>query len=116
MPTLPEFVVNHGLLNGEQFQRLLRRTKVFVGLGFPYEGPAALEAIANGAIFLNPKFTPPLGRGNTDFFHGKPTSRNLTSQHPYAEEFIHHSAVVTVDIDDLDAVKTALQAVLLSKV
>lgn len=29
--------------------------QVFVGLGFPYEGPAPLEAIANGAAFLNPK-------------------------------------------------------------
>lgn len=30
--------------------------KVFVGLGRPYEGPAALEAIANGAVFLNPRY------------------------------------------------------------
>jgi alpha-1,3(6)-mannosylglycoprotein beta-1,6-N-acetyl-glucosaminyltransferase len=29
--------------------------QVFVGLGFPYEGPAPLEAIANGAAFINPK-------------------------------------------------------------
>jgi len=25
-------------------------------LGFPYEGPAPLEAIADGAVFLNPIF------------------------------------------------------------
>lgn len=30
--------------------------KIFVGLGFPYEGPAPLEAIADGAVFLNPVF------------------------------------------------------------
>ena len=24
-------------------------------MGFPYEGPAPLEAVANGAAFLNPK-------------------------------------------------------------
>ena len=29
--------------------------QVFVGLGQPYEGPAALEALANGCFFLNPK-------------------------------------------------------------
>lgn len=29
--------------------------QVFVGLGFPYEGPAPLEAIANGCFFINPK-------------------------------------------------------------
>ena len=26
-----------------------------MGLGFPYEGPAPLEAIANGCFFINPK-------------------------------------------------------------
>ena len=26
-----------------------------MGLGQPYEGPAALEALANGCFFLNPK-------------------------------------------------------------
>ena len=30
--------------------------QIFVGLGFPYEGPAPLEAIADGAVFLNPIF------------------------------------------------------------
>ena len=29
--------------------------QVFVGLGFPYEGPAPLEAIASGCFFINPK-------------------------------------------------------------
>lgn len=29
--------------------------QLFVGLGFPYEGPAPLEAIANGCFFINPK-------------------------------------------------------------
>ena len=29
--------------------------QVFVGLGEPFEGPAALEALANGCFFLNPK-------------------------------------------------------------
>ena len=31
--------------------------QVFIGLGFPYEGPAPLEAIAQGCIFLNAKVT-----------------------------------------------------------
>ena len=75
-----------------------------------FAGPAPLEAIANGAIFLNPKFSPPRGRGNTDFFNGKPTSRNLTSQHPYVEEFVQH-AVITVDISDIEAVKKAVEGI-----
>jgi hypothetical protein len=51
--------------------------QVFVGLGFPYEGPAPLEAIANGAIFINPKFPVPHSSKNTPFFKGKPTAREV---------------------------------------
>lgn len=49
-----------------------------MGLSFPYEGPAPLEAIANGCAFLNPKFTPPKSSKNTDFFKGKPTLREVS--------------------------------------
>ena len=59
---LPEFVVNHGLLDGAAFKELLSTAGFFLGLGFPYEGPAPLEAIAAGAIFINPKLDPPHGR------------------------------------------------------
>ena len=31
--------------------------QVFAGLGFPFEGPAPLEAIANGMVYLNPIIT-----------------------------------------------------------
>lgn len=48
---------------------------MFIGLGFPYEGPAPLEAIANGAIFLNPRFEPPKSRVTEKFFEEKPTLR-----------------------------------------
>lgn len=52
--------------------------QLFVGLSFPYEGPAPLEAIANGCAFLNPKFNPPKSSKNTDFFKGKPTLREVS--------------------------------------
>lgn len=51
--------------------------KLFIGFGFPYEGPAPLEAIANGCIFLQPKFNPPHSSLNHNFFRGKPTSRKV---------------------------------------
>lgn len=51
--------------------------KLFIGFGFPYEGPAPLEAIANGCIFLQPKFNPPRSSLNHEFFRGKPTSREV---------------------------------------
>lgn len=52
--------------------------QLFVGLSFPYEGPAPLEAIANGCAFLNPKFNPAKSSKNTDFFKGKPTLREVS--------------------------------------
>ena len=51
--------------------------QVFVGLGFPYEGPAPLEAISQGCVFLNPRFIPPKNGKNTKFFQGKPTLRQV---------------------------------------
>ena len=53
--SVPEFITNHGYVNQSAFLRLLRSSKVYVGLGSPPEGPAALEAVANGAIFLQPR-------------------------------------------------------------
>lgn len=52
--------------------------QLFIGFGFPYEGPAPLEAIANGCIFLQPKFYPPHSSLNHEFFRGKPTSREVS--------------------------------------
>lgn len=51
--------------------------QIFIGLGFPYEGPAPLEAISQGCVFFNPGFNPPKSSKNTKFFQGKPTSREV---------------------------------------
>ncbi|KAG8432244.1 hypothetical protein GDO86_016763 [Hymenochirus boettgeri] len=112
---MPNYVKNHGILSGRDLQFLLRETKLFVGLGFPYEGPAPLEAIANGCAFLNPKFDPPKSSRNTDFFKGKPTLRELTSQHPYAEVYIGKPHVWTVDINKPSEVEKAIKAILSQK-
>ncbi|XP_009859453.2 alpha-1,6-mannosylglycoprotein 6-beta-N-acetylglucosaminyltransferase A-like [Ciona intestinalis] len=107
---VPAFVENHGVLPGIQLHSLLRKTKVFVGMGFPYEGPAPLEAIANGAVFLNVNFKQgsPSYVKATNFFKGKPTSRQLTSQHPYTSSFIGRPHVYDVDKDNLEEVKEIL--------
>uniref|UniRef100_A0A3Q3J8U0 alpha-1,6-mannosyl-glycoprotein 6-beta-N-acetylglucosaminyltransferase n=1 Tax=Monopterus albus TaxID=43700 RepID=A0A3Q3J8U0_MONAL len=113
---LPSYVKNHGILSGRDLQFLLRETKLFVGLSFPYEGPAPLEAIANGCAFLNPKFSPPKSSKNTDFFKGKPTLRELTSQHPYAEVYIGQPHVWTVDIENPAEVERAIRSILSQKI
>ncbi|XP_056153597.1 alpha-1,6-mannosylglycoprotein 6-beta-N-acetylglucosaminyltransferase B-like [Lampris incognitus] len=109
---LPPSVINHGLLRQDRFLQLLRRAKVFVGLGFPYEGPAPLEAIASGCVFLQPRFDPPRSSDNSDFYRGKPTTRQISSQHPYAEDFIGKPYVWTVDITNRTAVRQAVRAIL----
>ncbi|KAG7227783.1 hypothetical protein INR49_013577, partial [Caranx melampygus] len=109
---LPRFIRNHGLLTQEHFLRLLRRAKVFVGLGFPYEGPAPIEAIALGCVFLQPQFDPPHSSDNNDFYKGKPTTRQISSQHPYAEEFIGKPHVWTVDVTNRTNVREAVRAIL----
>ncbi|XP_070847125.1 alpha-1,6-mannosylglycoprotein 6-beta-N-acetylglucosaminyltransferase B-like [Chaetodon trifascialis] len=113
---LPSFIRNHGLLTQERFLRLLRRAKVFVGLGFPYEGPAPIEAIALGCAFLQPRFDPPHSSDNNDFYKGKPTTRQISSQHPYAETFIGKPHVWTVDVTNETDVREAVRAILRTEV
>uniref|UniRef100_G3NBW4 alpha-1,6-mannosyl-glycoprotein 6-beta-N-acetylglucosaminyltransferase n=1 Tax=Gasterosteus aculeatus TaxID=69293 RepID=G3NBW4_GASAC len=81
--SIPSYVINHGIIKGSEVQVLLRQSKVFVGLSFPYEGPAPLEAIANGCVFLNPKLDPPRSSLNTQFFKGKPNIREIEPHLPY---------------------------------
>ena len=106
---VPEFVHKHGILESTDLQDLLRETKLFIGLGFPYEGPAPLEAIANGCFYLNPRIIPPVGRENSEFFKKKPTARVLTSQNPYTEMFIGKPYVYTIDMNNKTEVTMAMQ-------
>uniref|UniRef100_A0A7E4ZTL0 alpha-1,6-mannosyl-glycoprotein 6-beta-N-acetylglucosaminyltransferase n=1 Tax=Panagrellus redivivus TaxID=6233 RepID=A0A7E4ZTL0_PANRE len=100
-------VHNLGLLSGREFHVQLRKSKVFLGLGFPLEGPAPLEAISNGAIFINHRFDPPKSRLTWSFFADKPTLRKLASQNPYMERFVGAPLVITVDVFNQTELKAA---------
>ncbi|XP_029584023.1 alpha-1,6-mannosylglycoprotein 6-beta-N-acetylglucosaminyltransferase B isoform X1 [Salmo trutta] len=115
-PEVPAFVKNHGLLPQQELQQLLRKAKLFIGFGFPYEGPAPLEAIANGCIFLQPKFKPSHSSLNHEFFRGKPTSRQVSSQHPYAEQYIGRPHVITVDFNNSQEFESAIRDIMKTKV
>nr|XP_046187648.1 alpha-1,6-mannosylglycoprotein 6-beta-N-acetylglucosaminyltransferase B-like isoform X1 [Oncorhynchus gorbuscha] len=115
-PEVPAFVKNHGLLPQQELQHLLRKAKLFIGFGFPYEGPAPLEAIANGCIFLQPKFKPSHSSLNHEFFRGKPTSRQVSSQHPYAEQYIGRPHVITVDFNNSQEFESAIREIMKTKV
>uniref|UniRef100_A0A7N6FCH8 alpha-1,6-mannosyl-glycoprotein 6-beta-N-acetylglucosaminyltransferase n=1 Tax=Anabas testudineus TaxID=64144 RepID=A0A7N6FCH8_ANATE len=108
---IPNYVKNHGIVTGTEVQALLRQSKVFVGLSFPYEGPAPLEALANGCVFLNPRLHPPQSSLNSEFFSRKPNIREVTSQHPYAEA-IREPYVWMVDMHNSTDVERVLTAIL----
>ncbi|XP_054603030.1 alpha-1,6-mannosylglycoprotein 6-beta-N-acetylglucosaminyltransferase A isoform X2 [Nothobranchius furzeri] len=108
---IPDYVKNHGIVKGTEVQRLLRQSKLFVGLSFPYEGPAPLEALANGCAFLNPRLEPPQSSLNSKFFKGKPNTREVTSQHPYAEA-IGEPYVWMVDMNNQTDVERAITSIL----
>ncbi|CAL8301956.1 unnamed protein product [Lota lota] len=113
---LPPAVTNHGLLAQDHFHLLLHRAKVFVGLGFPYEGPAPVEALALGCVFLQPRLSPPHSAHSSPFYRGKPTTREVSSQHPYAEHFVGKPHVWTVDANNLTAVRQAIRDIKLTQV
>ena len=79
-------------MNSTQFFEVLEGAKIFIGLGFPFEGPSPIEALQAGCYFINPIWEPPIGRSldgeNSKeyirgFFSNKPTVRQLESQVPY---------------------------------
>ncbi|XP_040291758.1 alpha-1,6-mannosylglycoprotein 6-beta-N-acetylglucosaminyltransferase B [Bufo bufo] len=115
-PEVPAFVKNHGLLPQQDLQQLLKKAKLFIGFGFPYEGPAPLEAVANGCVFLQPRFNTPHSSLNHEFFRGKPTSREVSSQHPYMEMTIGRPHVITVDYNDTKEFEAAIKVIMRSKI
>ena len=82
-----------------------------MGAWCPYEGPGPLEAMANGAVYIQPKYEHPESRLNTKFFANKPTLRELRSQSPYMEEFIGEPYCYTVDPRDNNTLRETLHTI-----
>lgn len=88
LPDFDNLIINHGVLTVPELHALMRRVKIFLGLGFPFEGPAPLEAIASGVVFINPSFNPPKSRKTSDFFKDKPTLRKVNIKKIFVQTFI----------------------------
>lgn len=79
-------LITVGRVNPHTWHSLLEGACFLIGMGRPLAGPSALEAMARGALFVNPEF-PPISRRRSA---GKPpfeTSRDLrgfSSQNPGA--------------------------------
>ena len=105
---------NHPHLTPSNFNHLLSEAKVFVGLGFPYEGPSPVEALQNGAYFLNAQLEPPVGRSETaktdyvkDFFNDKPTFRRLDYQVPFLAT-INSTYIINAPLQMTDKLRSKL--------
>lgn len=101
--TPPAYVTNHGVLTPEEYGVLLEETVLFLGVGFPLDGPSPFEAMARGCIYVNAKFPHPINSQNDSKLRGKPTLRSYTSQHPYLEQFTSH--VITIDLKNTTEVQ-----------
>jgi len=108
---MPSFIINHGVMRESELKALLRKAKLFIGLGFPFEGPGPLDAIANGAVYLNPLYKHAKNKFNDVFFKFKPTLRKLTSQNPYMEDFIGKPFTYTVDVENISQVVSAVKEI-----
>ena len=77
---------------------------MFVGLGNPVEGVGVMNALAAGCIILNPR-----RHGSEQLLNGKPTTRKLSSQIPYLENFIGPPNVLTVDYTNATDLQLAIK-------
>ena len=55
-PDLYRLIYNHGKLTPWQFRKLMHQMDIVIGFGKPKASPTPFEAVANGAVFLNPLF------------------------------------------------------------
>uniref|UniRef100_A0A8C9MIL3 alpha-1,6-mannosyl-glycoprotein 6-beta-N-acetylglucosaminyltransferase n=1 Tax=Serinus canaria TaxID=9135 RepID=A0A8C9MIL3_SERCA len=97
-PEVPAFVKNHGLLPQHEFQQLLRKAKV----GEAIPGPCPPLPVA--CIFLGCGFSPFL------------SSPSVSSQHPYAEDFIGKPHVWTVDYNNSEEFEAAIKTIMRTQV
>ena len=110
-PSVRNIIHNHGIVSGARVHELLSQSKLFLGMGFPFEGPGPLEAMANGVVYLQPRYQTPYSKLNNQFFRGKPTLRELTSQNPYMEEFVGKPYCYTIDVTDDVTVRSTLEEI-----
>lgn len=103
-----QFITQFPFMNRTAFLQLLSSSLFLIGVGNPLDGPTALEAIAHGCIFINPRFSPPIHVEN------KPTRYLYTSQHPFAEKYIPPPHVYTVDFNNRQTLHQVIKQILRS--
>jgi hypothetical protein len=79
-------IIFHGHSTPADWNALLAESKFMIGMGDPLAGPSAIDAIVNGAVYINPRY--------------KHSVKDVyTSQHPYLEKSVGFPYVCTADLD-----------------
>jgi Glycosyltransferase family 18 len=86
----------HSVLTPPEWGQLLASSKFVIGLGHPILGPSALDALAVGTVYINPVYDTPQPTGDQSQAH-------VTSQHPFAAEFIGAPYVCNFQLSRADA-------------
>ena len=94
-PELRPFITrNAGSMPRAEFLTLLRSSLALLGVGEPLDGLSALEAMALGTVFINPKRIPALLMDPNVSTMRRP----FTSQHVYVEQAIKPPLAYTIDV------------------
>eukprot|EP00040_Diaphanoeca_grandis_P001683 m.19179 g.19179 ORF g.19179 m.19179 type:complete len:546 (-) comp12362_c0_seq1:43-1680(-) len=97
-------VVNKGSLSPAEYNNLLAKMELFIGLGDPLIGPSPIQALAYGCVYINPKFVP------AKIIAGKPSKHAYTSQVPLLEK-LGEPHVYTVEISNMADINSAIDRI-----
>jgi hypothetical protein len=84
--------VFHGALDREEWLSLLAQSRFLLGLGNPLLGPSAMDALAAGAMYLDPSYD-----GRSTKALTSDVSPRFSSQHPYLRKHVGEPYVCVVD-------------------
>lgn len=90
----PFITRNAGSMPRSEFLTLLRSSLVLLGIGEPLDGLSALEAMALGTVFINPRRIPAFKMDP----NVSTMRRAFTSQHVYVEQTIKPPLAYTIDV------------------
>jgi hypothetical protein len=84
--------VFHSALDREGWLLLLAQSRFLLGLGNPLLGPSAMDALAAGAMYLDPSYDGRRTKALTSDM-----STRISSQHPYLRKHVGEPYVCVVD-------------------
>ena len=99
--------VFHGAVNRDEWRSLLADARFLLGLGNPLLGPSAMDALAAGAMYLDPTYD---GAGTRPLV---PMQASFGSQHPFLRKHVGEPRVCAIaDVTRLEDVLACVRRAL----